>query len=115
MVDDLLRADCEGSEIASHIGINPATLYRACQREKKVHFVEYMREKKESGNALLKMKQYESAINDKNISMQIWLGKQRLGQRDKQSTEVTGKDGKDLIPEQITEIKIHTIKTDGNS
>ena len=34
----------------------------------------------------------------------------RLHGRPKQATEVTGKDGKDLIPERITEIKFHTIE-----
>ena len=34
----------------------------------------------------------------------------RLHGRPKQATEITGKDGKDLIPERITEIKFHTIE-----
>jgi len=35
----------------------------------------------------LKVKQFESAVKDKNISMLIWLGKQRLDQKDKSATE----------------------------
>lgn len=40
--------------------------------------------------------QFSTAINDRNPTMQIWLGKQYLGQRDVQRQELTGADGKPL-------------------
>ena len=108
IVERLLMAHCSGVEIAAHLGIHENTLYLRCKNDNKIDFVAFSQEKKAKGDSLLKAKQFESAITDKNISMQIWLGKQRLGQREK--SEVTGKDGKDLIPERITEIKFHIIE-----
>lgn len=107
IVEQLLQADCSGTEIASVLGISNDTLYIRCKKEKGLDFSAYSLKYKQKGDSLLKSKQFESAIADKNITMQIWLGKQRLNQREKQ--EVTGKDGKDLIPPTITEIEI--IKT----
>lgn len=84
MVDKLLEADCEGTEIAAHIGIHPETLYKRCQKEKGIGFSEYLKEKKAKGNSLLKKVQFDAAVVDKDRGMLIWLGKQRLGQKDKQ-------------------------------
>jgi len=42
------------------------------------------------GKQSLRRKQFEAAIKG-NVTMMIWLGKQNLGQSDKQ--ELTGKDG----------------------
>ena len=107
IVENLLQSDCSGTEIASYLGISNDTLYERTKEEKGVSFSEFSLKFKQKGDSILKSKQFESAVVDKNITMQIWLGKQRLNQRDKQ--EVTGKDGKDLIPPTITEIEI--IKT----
>ena len=87
IVNSLLEADCEGTEIAAFLGIVPSTLYQRCLKDNKIIFSEYLQQKKAKGNSLLKAKQYESAVKDKNISMQIWLGKQRLGQKEK--TDIT--------------------------
>jgi len=105
LVDELLQADCEGSEIAAYIGIHANTLYERCKKEKKCNFSEYLQEKKAKGNSMLKVKQFESAVNDKNISMQIWLGKQRLGQSDHNdlNVNVSKEIVKELFPD-ITEI-----------
>lgn len=40
--------------------------------------------------------QFTTAINDRNPTMQIWLGKQYLGQKDVTRTEHTGADGKPI-------------------
>ncbi len=88
IVDELLEADCEGTEIAAYIGIHPDTLYLRCQNEKKMGFSEYLRLKKAKGNSLIKVKQFEMAVKDKDKAMLIWLGKQRLGQKDKVENEV---------------------------
>ena len=92
-VNSLLEADCEGTEIAAYLGIVPDTLYRRCQEDNKIGFADYLREKKAKGNSLLKVKQFESAISDKSVPMQIWLGKQRLGQKDKHELDNTSSDG----------------------
>ena len=94
-VNKYLQAQCDGVSIAGLLGIAPITLYRACKRRFKVNFDAYSAKKKSEGVELLKLKQYQTAMSG-NVTMQIWLGKQYAGQREK--SELTGADGKDLIP-----------------
>ena len=81
IVDQLLQAGCNGTEIAANIGICPDTLYRRCEKDKGIGFAVYAQEKRASGDSLLRASQFKNALKG-NTSMQIWLGKQRLGQRD---------------------------------
>jgi len=105
IVNSLLEADCEGTEIAAYLGIKPDTLYHRCKEDNKQGFSEYLQQKKAKGNSLLKVKQFESAIKDKNISMQIWLGKQRLGQKDKSELETTNKTTIIELPKEYDKTK----------
>lgn len=82
LVDELLEAGCDGTEIAAYIGIHFNTLSLKCKKEKKSEFCDYKAQKRSKGNSLLKKRQFDSAI-DGSIPMQIWLGKNRLGQTDK--------------------------------
>jgi len=107
-VNSLLEADCEGTEIAAYLGIVPDTLYRRCQEDNKIGFADYLREKKAKGNSLLKVKQFESAISDKSVPMQIWLGKQRLGQKDKHELDNTSSDGS-MSPVHLTAKELKSI------
>jgi hypothetical protein len=50
----------------------------------------------EEGRMSLRRLQWKKA-QEGNTTMLIWLGKQYLGQSDKQ--ELTGKDGKSLVPD----------------
>jgi len=86
-VGQMLEAECSGEQIAGQLGIHANTLYQRCKKELKLDFVTFKAQKRASGELLLKVKQFESAVKDKNISMLIWLGKQRLDQKDKSATE----------------------------
>ena len=90
-VNELLEADCEGTEIAAHLGIVPETLYRRCELDHNISFSKYLQEKKAKGNSLLKEKQFEKAISG-DSGMLVWLGKNRLGQADKKDLSHTIKD-----------------------
>jgi len=81
-VDELLEADCEGTEIAAVLGLVPNTLYRRCEEDHKISFSKYLQEKKASGNSMLKEKQFEKALSG-DSGMLVWLGKNRLNQSDK--------------------------------
>jgi len=83
----MLQAHCSGTEIAAKLGIHEKTLYSRCKKDQKLDFISFKAQKRESGKTILKMSQFESAVKDKNIAMQIWLGKQLLGQRDKKDIE----------------------------
>lgn len=89
VVDKWLEADCTGTQVAGLLGIHPDTLYNRCQQDKGVTFTVYSNEKKAKGDGLIKEKQYVEALNG-DRGMLIWLGKQRLGQRENQDLNVTG-------------------------
>ena len=81
-VDHLLTCQCDGVGIAGILGVSADTLYRACQEEHNIGFADYSAQKKSEGKELLRAKQFETAMNG-NVTMQIWLGKQYLDQKDR--------------------------------
>jgi hypothetical protein len=85
-VGKLLQAQCSAVGIASMFGISTDTLYLRCKQDLKMDFTAFSAEKKSEGVELLRAKQYETAFGG-NVTMQIWLGKQYLGQRDKTETD----------------------------
>lgn len=80
-VDEWLEAGCKGTEVASLLGISDDTLYERCSKEKGTTFSIYSAKKKASGEANLKWKQHKVALAG-DRGMLIWLGKQRLSQKD---------------------------------
>jgi hypothetical protein len=82
MVDMFLMAGCPGTEIADAMGIWNETLYRACQRDHNMGFDAYAQQKKSTGKARLRAKQYERAMKGSE-TMLIYLGKSMLGQTDR--------------------------------
>jgi len=81
-VDEKLANFWEGTEVVAHLGINYATLERRIKEVYKVDFVEYKRQKRAKGEAVLRELQLRTAMLG-NVTMQIWLGKQYLGQKEK--------------------------------
>jgi hypothetical protein len=82
LVDNLLTAECIGTEIASHFDMHPETFYDRVKDKYKVGFTEYASVKRQKGNSLLRAKQFEKAMKG-NDKMLLLLGKSRLGQQDK--------------------------------
>lgn len=80
-VDSMLMAGCTGTECAAFFGIHEDTLYRACERDQKKGFAAYSQEKRSKGDILLRQAQFDMALK-KDRGMLIWLGKNRLGQKD---------------------------------
>lgn len=81
-VDKMLRAQCSGASIASAIGVHFDTLKNRVRSVHKMEWADYAAAKKADGRENLRYKQYEYAMmGDKTLL--IWLGKQLLGQRDK--------------------------------
>jgi len=81
-VDNALMAGASGQEIAALLGIHYNTLVNKVRDEKNCDFCEYKAQKRAKGDSILRAKQFDSALNG-SIPMQIWLGKNRLGQTDK--------------------------------
>ena len=106
VIDHLLECGCTGEEVAAYLGIHSDTLFRRICKEKKVdHFTTYATEKRQKGDSLLREAQMKAAIIEKDKAMMIWLGKQRLGQKEKSESEqtVTLKLGKDNPESEIYE------------
>lgn len=85
VADAFLEAGCTGVQVAEHFGVHPDTLYTRCLQERGAGFSEYAQAKKASGEKLLAKAQFDKALGrnkDADNTMLIWLGKQRLNQRD---------------------------------
>ena len=81
MVERLAHIQCTHAEIASALSVSVDTLTR------NKHFAEVYKRGAEGGRKSLRRMQFESA-NRGNVVMQIWLGKQYLGQSDHVTTEI---------------------------
>lgn len=85
-VDKYLIAGATGTEVASMLGIHPDTLYLRCKEEHNIGFSDYLQQKREKGDSMLKLKQFEQAMEG-DRGMLIWLGKNRLDQSDKREVK----------------------------
>ncbi len=76
----LCRMWCTESEICSFFATTDKTLSKWLKRQYKMTFSEAYKKFSEEGNISLRRAQFKSAIDRENVTMQIWLGKQYLGQ-----------------------------------
>lgn len=82
----LAAIQCTQSELASFFETSVDTIQRRIAKEPE--YAEAWERGRESGKASLRRMQFASAQSG-NVTMQIWLGKQYLGQRDRLDHEVT--------------------------
>lgn len=80
-VDKKLVGGSNGVQIASSMGFSLDTLYDRVKTEKGLTFSNYAAKKRAKGDLNLHMIQYAKAMQG-NVTMLIWLGKQRLGQKE---------------------------------
>jgi len=122
-VNKLLTIGCTGEEVANFLGINYQTLSRHCLDEKEMTFERYVQENNSGYKISLRRFQFRSAQGhpvvtkakkkgepDKvhyllhpSVTMQIWLGKQHLGQKDKPEGEGSGYETADFEFEVISD------------
>lgn len=91
-VNKLCVIQCTGEEIASVLEVDYDTLNKYCKKKFGVGFGKYLAEKREGGKASLRRRQWLTAESG-NAVMQIFLGKQYLGQKDKVETDNLSSDG----------------------
>ena len=87
-VEKMAMAGASGVQIAAAIGIHYNTLAERYKADNKHDFSEYLATKREKGNELLLRKQYDVAMSG-DKTMLVWLGKQRLGQTERQAIDHT--------------------------
>ena len=85
-VDALLEAECRGTEVAAAIGVHHDTFYNRITAEKGMLFSEYAAKLRAKGNSSLRAKQVDVALSG-NTTMLIWLGKNRLEQKENPNAE----------------------------
>lgn len=81
--EKLAQIQCTGEEIAHVLGFSYDTLVRRISETYEKTFAEWYKSNSDKGKMSLRRWQMESARKG-NAAMQIWLGKQYLGQKDKQ-------------------------------
>lgn len=82
---------CTGEEIAGVLQMDYDTLNRNCKDKHGCPISEYIKKNQSNGKMSLRRAQWKSAENG-NVTMQIFLGKQWLGQVEKQEVSVAVQD-----------------------
>lgn len=115
VVDDMLEAGCLGTEIAEVFVMHPNTFYDRVSQKFGISFTEYSQAKRAKGDGNLRLAQYLKALGLKkkgDNTLLIWLGKQRLNQKDNAYEEKFSED----ILKPFTDImnQIGTLQADRN-
>lgn len=92
MVEQMCGLHCTGQEIAGFMDVSYETLVTRIREEYSLNFPEYFRMHVAKGLVSLRRKQRDVAM-DGNVQMLIHLGKNYLGQTDKQQVDNTSSDG----------------------
>ncbi len=89
----LVEIQCTAEECAQVLGMTAETINARLMEEQGLGFSEFYKQHSATGKTSLRRMQWNSAKKG-NVAMQIWLGKQMLGQRD--NLELTGDKGTPL-------------------
>jgi AraC-like DNA-binding protein len=98
LVEDLGKIQSTHSELAAVLGVSIETVKRRLKDDPE--FCAVYEKGLENGKSSLRRIQWKAALAG-NTTMQIWLGKQYLQQRDMHSAELTGAKGEPLIPARM--------------
>ena len=98
MVEDLGRIQSTHRELAAVLGCSLDTVKDRLKSDAEPSTA--YEEGLENGRSSLRRIQWKSALGG-NTTIQIWLGKQYLGQRDMHSTELSGANGEPLVSAQM--------------
>ena len=107
-IDKMCAISCTGEEMASVLGVDYDTLVAACKRDHKSRFSEYIKQKSLGGKMSLRRKQYTTAMEG-NVTMLIWLGKNLLGQVDKQELELSLTDELSTMSQKVLDEQVEKL------
>jgi hypothetical protein len=82
---------CTGEECAAILDMDYDALNNGLKAANHGGFTDYLKKHGADGKASLRRRQFKTALEDGNVTMQIWLGKQHLDQTDKRETNVNVK------------------------
>jgi len=86
-IEELCLIQATGEEIARVMRVSYDTLARRINEEYGVSAADYIKELAAPGLTSLRRAQWKNAVEGNNASMQIWLGKQYLNQKDKEEID----------------------------
>lgn len=95
--EELCKIQATKNDIASEFEVSEDTIDRWCKRTYGTNFAVVFARKRVAGLNSLRAKQYETAMNG-NVSMQIWLGRNWLGQKDDPGKLAVNLEIEDLTP-----------------
>lgn len=90
-VNYMCMIHCTGEEIAGVLQMDYDTLNRNCKEKHGIPISEYIKRHSAGGKMSLRRAQWKSAENG-NVTMQIWLGKQWLGQKEQSEVSINRND-----------------------
>ncbi len=103
-IDHLMVAGCPVREIAGYVGCSEKTIYDRCYTDNGETYSTYSQKRRAKGQSFLRAHQYAKALGKTekgDNTLLIWLGKQRLDQRDKPKEEDIRDDLRATINEAI--------------
>lgn len=80
LLHKMASEDCTVAEIAAHMNCARSTIYE--------NYADVLRKGRDDGNSSLKRRMFEVAMSG-NVTMLVWLSKQRLGYKDQQPIDAT--------------------------
>ena len=84
--EGMCKIQCTKDEMCAIFQVHEETLTKWCHQEYSMGFSDIYKKLSSTGKMSLRRQQFKSAENG-NVTMQIWLGKQWLGQTDKVETD----------------------------
>lgn len=93
-IANMFAIGCNMEEVANVEGCSSDWLRMICERDNGMTLKQFMMKHRDTGKLSLRRAQYRSAVEKGNVQMQIWLGKNWLGQTDK--IEQTGSEQKTI-------------------
>lgn len=89
----LAECQCTQAQIAHSCRVAISTLIEAIKREHGLTWEQWYTAHASNGLSSIRQAQYAKAVETKDTTMLIWLGKNLLGQSDRKEVELSGKDG----------------------
>jgi hypothetical protein len=95
--EELCGLQCTLAEIAHFFRVSEKTINRFCKRTYRTNFLGAFADLRQAGFISLRRTMWQCATGGNDV-MLIWLSKNHLGMKDIVNQQVTGADGRALIP-----------------
>lgn len=108
LTDEMLASGSPGTEVAATLGMHEDTLYKRIEKKFNMGFSAYAAQKRASGEALVRLTQFKKAVGlskKGDNTLLIWLGKQRLNQKENVDHSIVGEAVTKHYEEMLAQLK----------